>query len=61
MPKKKITEEVRLALKRQAAESDIEGNAQTQESESPNPGGNRQDEGSGNPGGGGRGGKASRG
>ena len=60
MPKRKITEDVRLALKRQAAESDTEGDAQTQESVSPNPGGNRQNEGSGSPGEHGRGGKASR-
>jgi hypothetical protein len=65
MGTKKITEEVRLGLKRQAAEPGAEPDIESQVVSTGThkgglPGGARRTEGSGQPGGHGRGGKSSR-
>ncbi len=61
MGTKPVSEEVRKQLKRQGAESDVEGDVQvTERHKGGDPRGMSRTEGTGQPGGHGRGGKASR-
>jgi hypothetical protein len=61
MGTKRVTEEIRKALKRQGAESDVEGDVQvTARHKGGDPRGLSRSEGRGQPGGHGRGGKSSR-